>query len=72
MSEEEFYLINKYCFTLLLKREVLEVLKSGVSSCRRSTAVADIACLPVFVPKRVIYRLSFEVYLVLCEWMFLA
>ena len=72
MSEEEFCLINKYCFTLLLKIEVLKGLKLGVSSCRRSTAVADIACLPVFVPKHVIYRLSFEVYLVFCQWMFLA
>ena len=28
MSEEEFCLINKYCFTLLLKRELLKGLKT--------------------------------------------
>lgn len=42
-------------------------LKSGVSSCQRSTAVADIARLPVFVLKQVLYRLSLEAYLVLCK-----
>ena len=57
--------INKYCLTLFLKRGVLKRLKSGVSSCQRSTAIADIVCLPVFVLQHVLYRFSFEAYLVL-------